>query len=81
MQVQDKNKAQIAITKQNERKAKMDAVRFDKTRRIIELTEGLPDVACQLAYAYLQGLAEGRRLAQAETKKKKEADKDERAEV
>lgn len=50
----------------------MDAVRFDKTRRIIELTEGLPDAACQLAYAYLQGLAEGRRLAQAETKKKKE---------
>jgi len=48
----------------------MDAARFDKTRRIIELTEGLPDVACQLAYAYLQGLAEGRRLAQAETKKK-----------
>lgn len=63
---------------QDERKAKMDAARFDKTRRIIELTEGLPDVACQLAYAYLQGLAEGRRLAQAETKKKKEADKDER---
>lgn len=56
----------------------MDAIRFDKTRRIIELTEGLPDVACQLAYAYLQGLAEGRRLAQTETKKKKEADKDER---
>ena len=56
----------------------MDAARFDKTRRIIELTEGLPDVACQLAYAYLQGLAEGRRLAQAETKKKKETDKDER---
>lgn len=51
----------------------MDAARFDKTRRIIELTEGLPDVACQLAYAYLQGLAEGRRLAQTETKKKKEA--------
>ena len=57
----------------------MDAARFDKTRRIIELTEGLPDVACQLAYAYLQGLAEGRRLAQAE-KKKKEADKNERGE-
>lgn len=56
----------------------MDAVRFDKTRRIIELTEGLPDVACQLAYAYLQGLAEGRRLAQAETKKKKEETKNER---
>lgn len=55
----------------------MDAVRFDKTRRIIELTEGLPDVACQLAYAYLQGLAEGRRLAQTESKKKKEADNDE----
>ena len=51
----------------------MDAARFDKTRRIIELTESLPDVACQLAYAYLQGLAEGRRLAQTETKKKKEA--------
>lgn len=56
----------------------MDAARFDKTRRIIELTEGLPDVACQLAYAYLQGLAEGRRLAQEESKKKKEADKNER---
>ena len=51
----------------------MDAARFDKTRRIIELTEGLPDVACQLAYAYLQGHAEGRRLAQTETKKKKKA--------
>ena len=51
----------------------MDAARFDKTRRIIELTEGLPDVACQLAYAYLQGLAEGRRLAQAEKKTKEEA--------
>lgn len=51
----------------------MDAARFDKTRRIIELTEGLPDVACQLAYAYLQGLAEGRRLAQEESKKKKKA--------
>lgn len=48
----------------------MDAARFDKTRRIIELTEGLPDVACQLAYAYLQGLAEGRRLAQTEKKTK-----------
>lgn len=62
---------------QNERKAKMDAARFDKTRRIIELTEGLPDVACQLAYAYLQGLAEGRRLAQAEKKTKEEAQHDE----
>ena len=29
----------------------MDAARFDKTRRIIELTEGLPDVACQLVSA------------------------------
>ena len=55
----------------------MDAARFDKTRRIIELTEGLPDVACQLAYAYLQGLAEGRRLAQAEKKTKEAAENDE----
>lgn len=55
----------------------MDAARFDKTRRIIELTEGLPDVACQLAYAYLQGLAEGRRLAQAEKKTKEAGDHDE----
>ena len=47
----------------------MDAARFDKTRKIIELTEELPDNACQMAYVFLQGMVAAQRLNKAKIKK------------
>ena len=47
----------------------MDAARFDKTRKIIELTEELPDNACQMAYVFLQGMVAAQRLNKDKIKK------------
>lgn len=52
----------------------MDAARFDKTRKIIELTEELPDNACQMAYVFLQGMVAAQRLNKAKVKKEDKDD-------
>lgn len=52
----------------------MDAARFDKTRKIIELTEELPDNACQMAYVFLQGMVAAQRLNKAKAKKEDKDD-------
>ena len=54
----------------------MDAARFDKTRKIIELTEELPDNACQMAYVFLQGMVAAQRIMR--EKEKNENKKEEK---